>query len=161
MSTTDTATWTITPAADADRAGWQRLYLAYCEMAGEVLSSEHLSRVWSWILDPQAQTRCLLLREHERQEVVSLAHYRLFERPLAGSIGCWLDDLFVDPAQRGRGGARAVLQHLRTMAAGEGWSTVRWTTGQANSAQKLYDRLADRSPVITYNMVPGSSSDAH
>ena len=98
---------------------------------------------------------------HEQQEVVGLAHYRLFERPLAGSIGCWLDDLFVNPSQRGRGGARAVLQHLGAMAADRGWSTVRWTTGQANSAQKLYDRLADRSPVITYNMVPGLSSDAH
>ena len=102
-----TATWIITPATPADRRAWQRLYLAYGEVAGQALSGEHLARVWSWILDPQAQTRCLLLREHQRQEVVGLAHYRLFERPLAGSIGCWLDDLFVDPAQRGRGGARA------------------------------------------------------
>ncbi|MEZ0166177.1 GNAT family N-acetyltransferase [Kineococcus sp. LSe6-4] len=160
MSTTGTTTWTITPATDDDRSDWERLYLAYGEVAGERLSPEHLDRVWSWIGTPAGQTGCLVLREGEQQRVVGLAHYRLFERPLAGSVGCWLDDLFVDPGHRGRGGARAVLEHLRVLAAEHGWSTVRWTTGQTNSAQKLYDQLADRSPVITYNMAPAPASNA-
>lgn len=156
VSSADPTAWSIRPVTDAaaDRADWQRLYRAYGAVAGEDLSDEHLDRVWSWVTHEGAQTRCLLLCDDAQQQVVGLAHYRLFERPLAGSTGCWLDDLFVEESQRGRGAARALLEHLRALAADQGWTTVRWTTGRTNAAQALYDRLAQRSPVITYDMAP-------
>ncbi|WP_432495464.1 GNAT family N-acetyltransferase [Kineococcus auxinigenes] len=157
MSTSNTTPWAVTPARAEDRAAWERLYRAYGAVAGEDLGAGHLARVWSWIEDPGAQTRCLLLRAGERAEPVGLAHYRLFERPLAGSTGCWLDDLFVEEGQRGRGGAGALLEHLAALATRHGWSTVRWTTGEANPAQALYDRLARRNPVITYDMAPAGA----
>ena len=152
--------WWVTPAVAGDRDSWQLLYAAYGSVAGVDLDAGHLGRVWSWVLDPRAQTRCLLLREPDGGAVVGLAHYRVFERPLAGSLGCWLDDLYVDPRQRGRGGAQALLEHLGAVAEAEGWSTVRWTTGEANPAQRLYDRLARRNPVLTYDLAPGGAAAA-
>lgn len=154
MGTELDAPWLVESARQSDSRAWSRLFKAYAASAGDDLSAEHRSRVWSWIMDPAAQTRCLLLRLAGRPEPVGLAHYRLFERPLAGSIGCYLDDLFTDEAVRGRGGARALLDHLAGLAAANGWTTVRWTTGETNPAQRLYDSLATRSPVITYNMAP-------
>ena len=154
VNSADPTAWSVRPVTGAaDRGDWQRLYRAYGSVAGGDLSEEHLDRVWSWIIDEAAQTRCLLLCD-DAQHVVGMAHYRLFERPLAGSIGCWLDDLFVEESQRGRGGARAMLEHLRALASDRGWTTVRWTTSQTNAAQALYDRLAQRNPVITYDMAP-------
>lgn len=151
----DPTSFSVRPVTGAaDRSDWQWLYRAYGAAAGDDLSEEHLNRVWSWIVDEAAQTRCLLLCENAGQRVVGMAHYRLFERPLAGSIGCWLDDLFVEEGQRGRGAARAMLEHLRALASDRGWSTVRWTTSQTNAAQALYDSLAQRNPVITYDMAP-------
>jgi len=144
--------WTITPSTERDREAWGRLHTAYGASAGDRLDETHLTKVWSWITRPDGQTRCLLLWRDG--EPVGLAHYRLFERPLAGSTGCYLDDLFVEVRLRGRGGARALLRHLSEVAVAEDWSTVRWTTGVTNLARRLYDSLADRGPVITYDMLP-------
>lgn len=144
--------WVVSESTDQDREVWGRLYTAYAAGAGDRLDDAHLARVWSWIVRPGGQTRCLLLRPDDEPDPVGLAHYRLFERPLAGSIGCYLDDLFVAPQVRGRGGARALLGSLSTLAGAQGWSTVRWTTGDGNPARQLYDALAVRLPVITYDM---------
>lgn len=132
------------------------LYTAYAASAGDELSDAHLATVWSWILDDSAGTSCLLLWRDDRP--VGLAHWRRFERPLAGSVGCYLDDLFVDERLRGRGGARELLRHLAALAADHGWTTVRWTTGEGNPAQHLYDSVAERVPVITYDMAPAELS---
>lgn len=148
------AKWTVRPAGPEDRGGWASSYLAYGVSAGQELSTAHLDRVWSWLLTPEVQTQCLLLHLAGVPQPVGLAHYRPFERPLHGSIGCYLDDLFVDQRVRGRGGARTLLTHLRALASVNGWSTVRWTTGQDNPARAMYDTLATRSPVITFDMDP-------
>ncbi len=154
MGSTSGQQWVVSTAVAADHAEWARLYRAYGAVAGRDLSEQHLARVWSWVQDPAGQTRCLLLRPGPGRTAVGLAHHRRFERPLAGDHGCYLDDLFVDPAHRGRGGARALLEHLRALAAREGWSTVRWTTKPTNPAQRLYDQLAERAAVVTYDMAP-------
>lgn len=149
----------IASATPGERGRWRELYSAYGRSAGRHLDDEHLDRVWAWIHDVRAQTRCLLLRPALGTVAVGLAHYRLFERPLVGAVSCWLDDLFVDEPARGGGGARAMLVHLAALAHQHGWSTVRWTTGVANPAQALYDRLAERSPVITYDMAARTDHD--
>lgn len=41
-----------------------------------------------------------------------LAHFRPFARPLSATIGCFLDDLFVDSARRGAGAADLLLNEL-------------------------------------------------
>ncbi|WP_309650137.1 GNAT family N-acetyltransferase, partial [Nocardioides sp.] len=120
--------WVVSEATEQDRGAWGRLYTAYAASAGFRLSEAHLATVWSWILDDSAQTSGLLLRHGD--EPVGLAHWRRFERPLAGSVGCYLDDLFVDDRLRGRGGARELLRHLAALTAARGWTTVRWTTGE-------------------------------
>lgn len=57
--------------------------------------------------------------------LVGLAHYRPFARPLSATTGCFLDDLFVDPARRGSGAADLLLTELARLAAENGWSVVR------------------------------------
>ena len=152
--------WAIRRAGHRDRVAWASLYKAYGASAGDDLDESHLNTVWTWLTDPEAQTKCLLLHIDGETHPVGLAHYRSFERPLHGSIGCYLDDLFVDERLRGRGGARALLEQLSTLAALNGWTTVRWTTGKGNAAQKLYETLATRSPVISFNMDPSAAPDS-
>jgi ribosomal protein S18 acetylase RimI-like enzyme len=146
--------WKVSTARSSEQRTWRRLYRAYGEEAGYVVSDEHLSRVWSWIMRRDGQTNCLLLRRSTAPDAVGLAHFRTFERPITGSIGCYLDDLFVDSEQRGHGGARALLEHLAGLAGESGWTTVRWTTRPSNPAQSLYDSVAARNPVITFDMDP-------
>jgi hypothetical protein len=63
---------------------------------------------------------------------MTFAHYRTFPRPLSATTGCFLDDLFVDPATRGAGAVDALLAELRRLAREHGWSVVRWITADYN-----------------------------
>lgn len=149
--------WIVNPAGPEDRARWRELFSAYGVAADQPLTAAHLDLVWGWISDPAAQTRCLLLRD-DSGHAIGLAHYRPFERPLAGSVGCYVDDLYVEPGSTGKGGATALLAQLSAMARAEGWTMVRWTTRHTNQrALALYDRLAERSPVVTFILNPSRS----
>jgi GNAT superfamily N-acetyltransferase len=80
---------------------------------------------------------------------------RRFSRPLAGSRGLFLDDLFVTPDARGEGAATAILETLKTRARDEGLSVVRWITAADNdAAQRVYDRVAQKTEWVTYDLVP-------
>ena len=64
---------------------------------------------------------------------MGLAHYRPFARPLHGSVGCYLDDLFVDPHARGTGAVDVLLAELARIAGRNGWDVVRWITRDSNT----------------------------
>ena len=86
-------------------------------------------------------------------ELVGLAHYRPFARPLAATVGGYLDDLYVAPEARGSGAADALLARLREIAADRGWSVVRWITADDNHrARAKYDQVATRTMWVTYDM---------
>ena len=85
--------------------------------------------------------------------LIGLAHYRVFARPLSASTGGFLDDLFVDPAARGSGAAEALLQALAAEGRNRGWTVIRWITAEDNyRARGLYDRVADRTKWVTYDI---------
>ncbi|HEV7455473.1 MAG TPA: GNAT family N-acetyltransferase [Roseococcus sp.] len=144
----------IVPLAERHRADWERLYAGYAEFYKATQTPEMRATVWSWIRDPAHEVNAVVA-EDEAGRAVGLAHYRAFARPLSASTGCFLDDLFVDPSQRGRRVADALLEHLRALAQKNGWSTVRWITADDNyRGRGVYDRLAKRTWWITYDMAP-------
>lgn len=144
----------IVPLAERHRADWERLYAGYAEFYKVTQTPEMREKVWGWIHDPAHEVNAVVA-EDEAGRAVGLAHYRAFARPLSASTGCFLDDLFVDPSQRGKRVADALLEHLRALAREKGWSTVRWITADDNyRGRGVYDRLAKRTWWITYDMVP-------
>ncbi|WP_051845012.1 GNAT family N-acetyltransferase [Streptomyces globisporus] len=74
--------------------------------------------------------------------LVGLARFRPFARPLSASVGGRLDDLFVEPADRGSGVAHLLLDALRGIG--------------AERARSTYDQVATRTMWITYDMAPGA-----
>lgn len=148
-----TDTLRIVPVAAHHRAAWDRLYAGYAEFYRVTQTPEMRDRVWSWLHDPAHETNGLVA---ELGGVpVGIAHYRTFARPLSASTGCFLDDLFVDPAARGRRVADGLILHLGAMARERGWSVVRWITADDNyRGRGVYDRLAKRTMWITYDHTP-------
>lgn len=76
---------------------------------------------------------------------------------LSASTGCYLDDLFVDPAHRGSGVADVLLIELRRTARTNEWSVIRWITAHDNArAIATYNRHATRTDWLTYDMPPAN-----
>lgn len=145
---------TVTRPDAAHRAAWNSLYAGYADFYKVVQTAEMRDTVWSWIQDEHNEVECFLALDSQGKPV-GLAHFREFARPLAASRGCYLDDLFVDPASRGSGAAAALLRALGEEARRRGWSVIRWITADDNyRARSFYDRVAHRTRWVTYDMVP-------
>jgi GNAT superfamily N-acetyltransferase len=141
-----------------DHAQWRVLYRGYAEFYRVQQSEAMAERVWSWLHDPAHEVQGLVVQDHEAR-LVALAHYRPFARPLSASVGCYLDDLFVDPARRGSGAADLLLRELARLAGEHGWSVVRWITAEDNyRGRGKYDQHAARTPWVTYDMPPAATS---
>ena len=65
---------------------------------------------------------------------------------------CYLQDLFADPAFRGRGLGRALIEAVHDRADAMGAPAVYWLTQDFNSqARRLYDRIGVPTPFIEYD----------
>jgi len=117
-------------------------------------SEAMIAQVWSWLQDPAHEVAGLVV-EDERAQLIALAHYRPFARPLSASVGCYLDDLFVDPVHRGGGAADLLFAELARLAGENAWSVVRWITADDNyRGRGKYDQHATRTRWVTYDMSP-------
>jgi Predicted acetyltransferase len=142
----------VRPIESGDFFAWLGLYADYGTFYDTPLSDEKALRVWSWLTDAAHESRALLAVD-ETDAPVGLAHYRAFARPLAGGRGLYLDDLFVAPDARGHGAATALIEAVRERAATEGCTLVRWITAADNeTAQRVYDRVAERTEWVTYDL---------
>ena len=64
---------------------------------------------------------------------------------------CYLQDLFVNPAMRGGGAGRKLIEAVYDVSRQRLCSRVYWLTHETNAdAIKLYDKVADRSGFIQY-----------
>lgn len=147
-------TVTVRRVEDNEFFTWLDLYAGYGEFYETPLSDEKALLVWSWITDSGNELEAYFA-VGEEGEPIGLAHVREFARPLDGSRGLYLDDLFVRPDARGEGAGTAILEALRARAKDNGLSVVRWITAKDNqTARRVYDRVASKTAWVTYDLVP-------
>ena len=139
---------------DNEFFSWLDLYAGYAQFYKNPVTDEKALLVWSWISDPDGELEAYFAVD-EGDTPIGLAHVREFTRPLDGSRGLYLDDLFVTPEARDSGAGTALLEHLRETAKERGLTVVRWVTAKDNeNARRLYDRLAEKTKWVTYDLVP-------
>ena len=142
----------IRPVKAEDRVGWGRLYAGYAAFYMVTQTEDMRARVWSWLMSGENGLNGLVA-EDAQGKLIGLAHFRPFARPLSATIGGFLDDLFVDPDARGSGAADLLMDHLKSEGQKRGWSVIRWITAEDNyRARKLYDKLADKTRWVTYDI---------
>jgi GNAT superfamily N-acetyltransferase len=140
----------VRPIEPDDHDAWERLFHAYRTFYEYDEEQDVVDRVWGWIQDESHETGALVALVDG--EVVGFAHHREFARPSSGKRGLYLDDLFTEPAARGKGVGRALISALGEMARGRGYNKVRWITAEDNhTAQRLYDDLAEKTTWVTYD----------
>ena len=142
----------VRPLREEDRPDWERLYEGYAAFYKVTQTPEMRQTVWSWIMDPSKEVEGLAALD-EAGALLGIAHFRPFARPLSATVGGFLDDLFVDPRTRGLGVADALLNRLKEEGLRREWSVIRWITAEDNyRARAVYDRLAERTKWITYDI---------
>ena len=133
-------TVTIRPIAVADKERWLDLYKQYIVFYKSSLPDEQYELTWQRIHSDFNING--LIAELDGQ-VVGFAHYIFRPSTWAENDFCYLEDLFTDPAVRGKGVGRALINELHKIAIERGSKRLYWTTAPDNeTARKLYDKVA-------------------
>ncbi len=102
----------------------------------------------------EANLHDLLFTEHPRVfgliceadgETAGFALYFYNFSSWLGRLGLYLEDLYVDPAQRGKGAGKALLQYLARQAVAEGCGRFEWNVLDWNEpAIRFYESFGAR-----------------
>lgn len=144
----------VRPVRPDDYPQWRPLwdgYNAFYGRSGPTALDERITaQTWKRFFDAQEPVHALVAEREGR--VVGLVHY-LFHRSTSRLADvCYLQDLFTEPACRGQGVGRALIQRVIDTAREAGSSRVYWTTQAANTAGRaLYDRMAEHRGFIVYS----------
>ena len=144
--------FSITTPKPEDRQQWQALYQAYAAFYNMEPSPEVYDEVWRWIHCEHTPFYGLVAKTADGN-IIGLMHFRSQLSPLRGTSVGFLDDLFLEPAYRGRDIVDELFAELKAAAKQLQWPFVRWITAEDNyRARKVYDRLADKTAWVTYQM---------
>ena len=147
----------VRPLSNEDRLPWEALYRGYAAFYKVDTDATKLQTLFDWLLDPSHVCEGVVALA-EDGGLAGLAHFRAMPSPLRGAEAGFLDDLFVDPAQRCNGAGAALLHHLDGIAAARGWPVTRWITQDNNyRARGLYDSLSTRTGWITNEMTAATT----
>jgi len=143
----------IGPLREADHGEWRRLWTAYLEFYRASVPEEVYATTWRRLFDGgEFEPKGMLASLGGRP--VGLVHY-LYHRSCWSTVNnCYLQDLFADPAARGAGIGRALIEAVHREAGRAGVRNVYWMTHESNEvARRLYDRVAKRTGFIEYDML--------
>lgn len=140
---------TIRPAEARDHARWRELFDAYTRFYEREPDDAIAAHTWKRILDPQSPVKAIVAEADGR--VVGIANYLLHESTGSFRPPCYLQDLFVDPAVRGAGIGRQLIDWLVAEMKSRQWARIYWTTRENNyRARALYDRYTPHSGFLRY-----------
>jgi GNAT superfamily N-acetyltransferase len=138
----------VAALAAADYPRWLVLAREYKAFYQAEVSNEEYERAWKRLLGNE---RVWGLGAHLDGQLVGIAHY-LFHTGTWNDEVCYLQDLFVDPAVRGRGIARALIAAVAKAALARGAEKLYWLTQEHNAtARALYDKVAKYNHFIRYD----------
>ncbi|MCJ8142773.1 GNAT family N-acetyltransferase [Ancylobacter sp. A5.8] len=139
----------IRPLRPEDRAAWLPLWQGYQRFYEVELPEAVTATTWARLLDPREPVWGALAVEGDA--ALGLVHYIFHRSTWSEGAVCYLNDLFVADAARGRGLARQLIEHVYEAAQLAGCAKVYWLTHETNAtAQALYDKVAERSGFIQY-----------
>ncbi|MDO8290361.1 MAG: GNAT family N-acetyltransferase [Parvibaculum sp.] len=134
----------------ADRAVWDVLWAGYLEFYKANVPPEISDATFRRILSGHFIG---LIAEDKEGKALGLAHAHLHAGTWGTKPVCYLEDLYVSEEARGLGIGRALIVELTTRGRREGWQRLYWQTARDNlQAQKLYDKLAQRTDWLRYDL---------
>src|SRR5215475_10368154 len=128
---------------------WEGYNAFYGRSGATALAAEITHTTWARFFDGHEPMHALVAESEGR--LVGLAHYLFHRSTIMLAPTCYLQDLFTDATQRGRGVGRALIGAVYDRARAAGTRRVYWHTQETNrTARKLYDQVAENSGFIVY-----------
>lgn len=136
---------------EADAAEWRRLWNGYNDFFETPVPAEVTENTLRRLLDPTSSLIGRIAEVDARVGGFSVSV--LHESSWTISPICYLEDLFVDPAVRGEGVGRALIQDLIDLGRARGWSQLYWVTRANNeAARRLYDKFVQADNFVRYRL---------
>jgi ribosomal protein S18 acetylase RimI-like enzyme len=132
-----------------DVGGWRPLWDAYLAFYREQLPDAVTADVFARLVAGDGMHGAIAWSEGG--DAVGLVHWLFHPSTWSRTSYCYLEDLYVSPAARGAGIGAALISHANAAARAAGADKLYWLTSTENAAaQRLYDRIADRTGFIHF-----------
>ncbi len=134
-----------------DKPFWLELFRGYIAFYKSTLSEEVMEYTWQRLITGEPGFHIGLVATKEDDVPVGLAHVLFHRSTWSPTWYCYLEDLFVDPAERAKGIGRALIEAVYKEADERQCTRTYWATQEFNyRARTLYDQLATKSPFVQY-----------
>lgn len=141
---------TILPLQPADRAAWEPLWAAYQRFYEVEIPAETTDFTWDRFHDPDEAMHALGAFDGQGR-LVGIVHAIFHRSTWLPEWTCYLQDLYVDASQRGKGTGAALIDAVADVARTNGAGRLYWMTHETNAtARRLYDQIATASGFIQY-----------
>lgn len=143
----------VRPVEQDDFAAWQPLwdgYNAFYGREGETALPDEITRTtWQRFFDPSEPVFALVALSEGK--LVGLTHYLYHRSTTRLELTCYLQDLFTQESERGRGIGRLLIEGVYREARTAGVKRVYWQTHETNAAGRLlYDKVAKHAGFVVY-----------
>lgn len=143
----------IRPPTPEDFAAWKPLwdgYNAFYGREGPTALPEAITQVtWQRFFDAYEPVHALVAERNG--QLVGLVHYLFHRSTTRIEPTCYLQDLFTQSSERGRGVGRQLIEGVYDQVKRAGGKRVYWQTHTTNAAGRmLYEKVAKHEGFIVY-----------
>ena len=144
-------TLTIRAIEEKDKDQWLKLWAGYLEFYKSTISPEQTELTWKRLINNELKMFGFVAESEE--EVIGFTHCLFRPSTWTETDYCYLEDLFVDPNNRGKGIGRALMNKVFELAKEKNSKRVYWTTQEFNkTARFLYDSITPVSEFVQYRL---------
>ena len=138
-------------AEPKDEAGFRAMWDDFVALDTEKCPQSATDHIWQSVLDRGSALRRLIA--DRTSEAVGFLLYTTHDYSRSLRKACYLLDFYVEPASRGLGLGRALIERLAGIGRELGWLKISWLTQPDNvDARRLYDTFGKVSPLVRYDM---------
>ena len=138
-------------ATPQDEAVWRGLWQGFLDYYDMSLDPQITDYTWKRLMSTESPLKARLACEGPA--VLGFAIHQHHPSTWVMGDDCYLEDLFVSPAARGKGLGRALIDDLASLARAKGWKRLYWNTDASNeTARRLYDSFTPDDGHIRYRM---------
>jgi GNAT superfamily N-acetyltransferase len=134
-----------------DKPVWLALFKGYIEFYKATVPDDVIEMTWQRLMEGAPDFHIALVAVDAADKPIGLAHVLFHRSTWSPTSYCYLEDLFVDPAQRTKGAGRALIEATYREADARGCTRTYWATQEFNyRARALYDQVATKSVFVQY-----------